>query len=109
MDGVKENHIKQILFITSRFEKGRSNLGNATEAFCRHFFYNFNTTRMCLHLTSEEEGQTWDMVCKHIYSQKKSESMLFKTTFKWSLRLAIPLLSKKNGCKIKPISKFVNF
>ena len=29
-------------------------------------FYNFNTTRMCLHLTSEEEGQTWDMVCKHI-------------------------------------------
>ena len=82
----------------------------------KHFvviFSTISTQQECVYIWQVKKraklGIWYVNISYFFYSQKKSESMLFKTTFKWSLRLAIPLLSKKNGCKIKPISKFVNF
>ena len=60
----KKNHIEQYSFITSRCEKGRSSVCNTTCAFCLHSFSSFNTTRLRVHLTGEEEGQTRVMACK---------------------------------------------
>ena len=62
----KKNHIEQNYFITNRVSRNKTLVCNATCAFCLQSFSGFNSTKMRVHLTGEEEAQTRVAPCKRV-------------------------------------------